>query len=35
MASSFTVDIYHCYEWRDPNTEEERWLKKAHMKAKP
>ena len=26
-AGSFVITIYYCGEWRDPNTEEKRWLK--------
>ena len=27
MVSNFAITIYYCYEWRDPITDEKRWLK--------
>ena len=30
-AGCFVMTIYHCYQWRDPNTEKDRWLKKQNV----
>ena len=30
-AGGFVMTIYHCYQWRDPNTEKERLLKKQKV----